>query len=103
MKNHWDTHLYTYAVALTQGDKIRPENLEGMRGKAVKEKGLGVVLLVQLDPHHFIATGETTTPQVQRDKAAGTYQTQMTEAGEQYLIPGTETEDRPKTRQLSLF
>jgi hypothetical protein len=103
MKNHWQTHLYTYAVALTQGDKIKPENLEGTRAKAVKEKGLGMVLLVELDPQHFIATGQTTTPQVVRDKAAGTYRTQLTPAGEQYMIPGTEPEDRPKSAQLSLF
>lgn len=34
--NHWETHLYTYAVALTQGDKITPDNLAGMRAKAIK-------------------------------------------------------------------
>lgn len=32
-----------------------------------------------------------------------TYQTQLTKAGEQYMIPGTEPEDRPKSAQLSLF
>lgn len=103
MKRHYETHLYTYAVALTQGDRIRPENLAGMRAKAAKEKGLGMVLLVELDPQHFIATGETTTPQIAREKAAGTYRVQLTPAGEQYMIPGTEPEDRPKSAQLSLF
>ena len=34
--NHWETHLYTYAVMLTQGDKIRPENLAGVRKKALR-------------------------------------------------------------------
>jgi hypothetical protein len=31
------------------------------------------------------------------------YRTQLTKFGEQYMIPGTEPEDRPKTAQLSLF
>jgi len=31
------------------------------------------------------------------------YRVQLTPAGEQYMIPGTEPEDRPKTAQLSLF
>ena len=34
--NHWETHLYGFAVALTQGKKIKPENLQGMRDKAIK-------------------------------------------------------------------
>lgn len=34
--NHWETHLYSFAVALTQGKKIKPENLQGMRDKAIK-------------------------------------------------------------------
>lgn len=34
--NHWETHLYGFAVALTQGKKIRPENLQRMRDKAIK-------------------------------------------------------------------
>lgn len=34
--NHWETHLYGFAVALTQGEKIKPENLQGMRDKAIK-------------------------------------------------------------------
>ena len=35
-RKHWETHLYTYAVALTQGQHIKPENLAGMRRKAIK-------------------------------------------------------------------
>lgn len=34
-RNYWETHLYTYAVVLTQGDNIKPENLAGMRRKAI--------------------------------------------------------------------
>ena len=34
--NHWETHLYTFAVALTQGEKIKPENLQGVRDKAIR-------------------------------------------------------------------
>lgn len=66
---HWETHLYTYAVALTQGTAIRPENLEGMKKKAVKEQGLGIVLLLELDVMHFIKTGGFITPQIARAKA----------------------------------
>lgn len=33
--NHFETHLYTYAIALSQGNKITPENLQGMREKAI--------------------------------------------------------------------
>ena len=33
---HWETHLYTYAVALTRGDKIKPENLVVYRSKALR-------------------------------------------------------------------
>ena len=35
MKRHWETHLYTYAVALSQGAAILPVNLAGMRAKAI--------------------------------------------------------------------
>jgi hypothetical protein len=35
LARHWETHLYTYAVALTQGDRITPDNLAGMRRKAI--------------------------------------------------------------------
>lgn len=34
--NHWETHLYTFAVALQQGAKIRAVNLERMRAKAIR-------------------------------------------------------------------
>ena len=33
--NYWETHLYTFAVAVSQGDNIKPENLAGMRRKAI--------------------------------------------------------------------
>lgn len=66
---HWETHLYTYAVALTQGIKIRPDNLAGIKAKAVKEQGLGTVLLLELDPQYFIKTGGLITPQIARAKA----------------------------------
>lgn len=62
---YWETHLYTYAVALTQGLAIRSENLKGIRAKAIKEQGYGTVLLLELDPSHFISTGKVITPKTQ--------------------------------------
>lgn len=57
-KNYWETHLYTYAVALTQGPKIKPENLAGMRSKALRNGHTeGQCLCVEKDPKHFIQTG----------------------------------------------
>jgi len=70
--NHWETHLYTYAVALTQGDKIRPENLAGTRAKAIKEQGLGIVLLLELDPQLYISTGKTTSPSARQEATSAT-------------------------------
>lgn len=35
MTKHFETHLYTFAVALTQGHAILPANLAGMRAKAL--------------------------------------------------------------------
>lgn len=32
---HYETHLYTYAVMLTRGDRISPENIRGVRAKAI--------------------------------------------------------------------
>jgi hypothetical protein len=44
-----------------------------------------------------LATVAATSPQI------NTYRTELTPIGEQYIIPGTERQDRPKTAQLSLF
>lgn len=56
---HWETHLYTYAVALTQGGKIKPENLAGMRRKAIKHgHSEGECLCVERAPSHYIQTGQ---------------------------------------------
>ena len=58
MKRHYETHLYTYAVALTQGAAIRPENIIGIRAKAVKHHSEGAALCVEIDPLYFIKTGD---------------------------------------------
>ena len=59
MKRHWETHLYTFAVALTQGEKIKPENLAGMRRKAIKGGHTeGECQLVEANPLHFVRTGQ---------------------------------------------
>ncbi|MFY0633666.1 MAG: hypothetical protein JXQ91_07635 [Vannielia sp.] len=57
-KQHWETHLYTFAVMLTQGDRIKPENLAGVRAKA-KMRGHteGDCQLVERDPQAFIRDG----------------------------------------------
>lgn len=58
MTPHWETHLYTYAVCLTQGDKIRPENLRGIRAKAIKHGHTeGECVLVEADPMEYVRDG----------------------------------------------
>lgn len=55
---HWETHLYTYAVALTQGDKVKRENLEGMRLKAIKHgHSEAECRAVCYNPQAYISTG----------------------------------------------
>ena len=57
--NHWETHLYTFAVAFTQGDKIKPENLQGVRRKAIKHGHTEAECLrVEQNPQHYITTGD---------------------------------------------
>ena len=57
-RRHWETMLYTYATALTQGDKIKPENLAGMRAKSqIMGHTEGECLCVEKDPQHYIRTG----------------------------------------------
>lgn len=56
--NHWETHLYTYAVALTQGYKIKPENLAGMRAKAINHGHTEAeCVFVEHNTHLYIAKG----------------------------------------------
>lgn len=56
---HYETHLYTYAVALTQGAAIRPDNLANMRTKAIRNGHTeGECLCVARNPQHYIATGK---------------------------------------------
>lgn len=58
MKQHWETHLYTFAVALIVGDKIKPENIAGMRSKAIKHGHTeGECLCVERDPELYVRTG----------------------------------------------
>lgn len=55
---HWQTMLYTYAVALTQGTAIRPENLTGMRAKTLRMGHTeGEILCVEKNPAHYVSTG----------------------------------------------
>lgn len=58
-RKHWETHLYTYAVALTHGAKIAPENLAGMRAKAVAHGHTeGECQLVEKNTELYIRTGQ---------------------------------------------
>lgn len=63
MTNHWETHLYTYAVCLTQGEKIRPENLAGIRAKAIRYGHTeDECQIVEADPMSFIKDGFAAMP-----------------------------------------
>lgn len=56
--NHWETHLYGFAVALTQGAKIKPENLQGMRDKALRHGHTEAeCLFVEQNAQLYIAKG----------------------------------------------
>ena len=56
--NHWETHLYGFAVALTQGEKIKPENLQGMRDKAIRHGHTELeCLFVEQNTQLYIAKG----------------------------------------------
>ena len=56
--NHWETHLYTYAVMLAQGDKIKPRNLAGVRAKAMRHGHTEAeCMAVETDPQNYIKTG----------------------------------------------
>ncbi|MFP3384975.1 hypothetical protein [Tritonibacter sp. SIMBA_163] len=56
---HWETHLYTFAVALTAGDAIKPENLAGMRKKAIGHGHTeGECQIVEKDPVRYVRTGK---------------------------------------------
>lgn len=58
MTPHWETHLYTYAVCLTQGPKIKPENLAGIRAKAIlRGHTEGECQLVEADPMEYVRDG----------------------------------------------
>lgn len=56
---HYETHLYTYAVALTQGDLIRADNLKKLRNKTLRDgHSEGEILCVERGPSHYIKTGD---------------------------------------------
>lgn len=56
--NYWEAHLYTYAVMLTRGDKIKPENLAGVRAKAIRHGHTeGECLCVEANPQFYVSTG----------------------------------------------
>lgn len=55
---HFQTHLYSYASALWQGDKITPDNLAGTRVKALAHgHSEAECQAVERDPHLYIRTG----------------------------------------------
>ena len=55
---HYETHLYTYAVALMAGG-IKPDNLAGMRAKAIAHGHTeGEALCVERNPLWYIRTGK---------------------------------------------
>ena len=56
--NHWETHLYTFAVMLTQGGRIKAENLAGVRVKAIRQGHTEAeCMAVETDPQNYINTG----------------------------------------------
>jgi len=58
VKRHWETHLYSFAVALACGEAISAENLLGVRAKAIlRGHTEGECMCVEKDPHHYIRTG----------------------------------------------
>lgn len=59
IKRHWETHLYTFAVAYSQRLRIKPENLAGMRRKAIKHGHTEAqCAAVEADASRFIILGE---------------------------------------------
>lgn len=55
---HWETHLYTYAVALIMGASILPHNLQGMKRKAIRNGHTKAeVKAVEADPLAYVQTG----------------------------------------------
>ena len=59
---YWQTHLYTYAVSLSLGDLIRPENLAGQRAKAARHHTAAEIEGVELCPWAFMRYGTITAP-----------------------------------------
>jgi len=58
MSKHWETHLYTYAVALIVGAAIKPDNLRGMKRKALRHGHTpGEVSAMEADPLTYVQTG----------------------------------------------
>jgi hypothetical protein len=56
---HYETHLYTFAVCLTQGAKITPKNLQGIRAKAIHHGHTeGECQCVERNPQKYISTGD---------------------------------------------
>lgn len=59
MSRHWETMLYTYAVALTQGRRIARDNLAGIRRKTIRMGHTeGECQCVESNPHLYIRTGK---------------------------------------------
>lgn len=59
INRHWETHLYTFAVAYSQRLRITPENLAGMRAKAIRHgHPEWQCAAVEANPSQFIIVGE---------------------------------------------
>lgn len=59
MSSHWETMLYTYAVALTQGRRIASDNLAGIRSKTIRMGHTeGECQCVESNPRLYIRTGK---------------------------------------------
>lgn len=67
------------------------------------ELGWDTILEIDQRDHHDQPEAIAKLVLAKLDVLASPYRVQLTKAGEQYMIPGTEPEDRPKTAQLSLF
>ncbi|QDP64860.1 MAG: hypothetical protein Unbinned5081contig1001_17 [Prokaryotic dsDNA virus sp.] len=57
-KHYWETHLYTYAVALIVGQAILVENMAAIRKKAIRHgHTVSEVRAVEADPVAYAQTG----------------------------------------------
>lgn len=63
MQHFWETHLYTYAVCYLRRANITPENLAGIRLKALRHGHTeGECQIVENDPMAYICSGQLIAP-----------------------------------------